>query len=48
MAGRALAMRYEELPEQAVDWAEIGFLDTIGVTLAGSRKPCSNANCIQI
>jgi len=40
LARLALAIRFEELPEQAIEWAEIGFLDTVGVTLAGSQEPC--------
>ena len=30
------ALRYEDLPPDAVRWAKIGILDTVGVTLAGS------------
>jgi 2-methylcitrate dehydratase PrpD len=40
LARHALAIRYEDLPEQAIEWSEIGFLDTIGVTLAGSQESC--------
>jgi 2-methylcitrate dehydratase PrpD len=36
-AKHILATRYEELPPDAVHWAKIGLLDTIGVTIAGSR-----------
>jgi 2-methylcitrate dehydratase PrpD len=31
------ATRYDDLPPEAVHWAKIGLLDTIGVTIAGSR-----------
>ncbi len=37
LAGRITAMRYEDLHEEAVHWAKIGILDTVGVALAGSR-----------
>jgi len=40
LARRGLALQFEDLPEQAIKWAELGFLDTIGVTLAGSSEPC--------
>ena len=38
LAGRITAMRYEDLPEEAIHWAKIGMLDTVGVALAGSRE----------
>ena len=38
IAKRAQAMRYEDLPPEAIHWAKVGILDTIGVTLAGSRE----------
>ena len=34
-------MRYETLPLKAVEWAKMGILDTVGVTLAGSQEPCA-------
>ena len=40
LARHALVIRYEDLPEQAIEWAETAFLDTVGVTLAGSGEPC--------
>jgi len=40
LARRALAIKYADLPEPAIRWAEIGFRDTIGVTLAGCQEPC--------
>ncbi len=36
-AKHILATRYEDLPPQAIHWARIGLLDTVGVTIAGSR-----------
>jgi len=41
LAKRINALRYEDLPAEAVRWAKIGILDTIGVTLAGSNDPCA-------
>jgi 2-methylcitrate dehydratase PrpD len=39
LAQRIVAMRYEDLPPEAVHWAKVGILDTVGVTLAGSADP---------
>lgn len=39
LAKRIRALRYEDLPPQAVHWAKVGILDFLGVTLAGSREP---------
>jgi 2-methylcitrate dehydratase PrpD len=41
LAKRINALRYEDLPAEAVHWAKVGILDTIGVTLAGSSDPCA-------
>ena len=41
LAKRISALRYEDLPPEAVHWATVGILDTIGVTLAGSSDPCA-------
>ncbi len=41
LAGRILAFAYDGLPKAAVEWAKMGILDTVGVTLAGSREPCA-------
>ena len=41
LAGRIRAFTYDGLPDAAVEWAKIGILDTVGVTLAGSREPCA-------
>ena len=38
LAKRINALRYEDLPPEAIHWAKVGILDTIGVTLAGSRE----------
>jgi 2-methylcitrate dehydratase PrpD len=39
LAARINALRYEDLPTEAIRWAKVGILDTIGVTLAGSIDP---------
>ncbi|WP_179284127.1 MmgE/PrpD family protein [Bordetella genomosp. 10] len=41
LGARVAAMRYEDLPEQALHWARVGILDTVGVTLAGSGEPAA-------
>jgi 2-methylcitrate dehydratase PrpD len=38
LASRIVALRYEDLPPQAVYGSRIGVLDTIGVMLAGSKE----------
>ncbi len=35
---RIAAVKYEDLPQEAVHWAKVGVLDTVGVTLAGCRE----------
>jgi 2-methylcitrate dehydratase PrpD len=39
LARRISALRYEDLPPEAVHWAKVGVLDTVGVTLAGADDP---------
>jgi 2-methylcitrate dehydratase PrpD len=39
LARRITALRYEDLPPEAVHWAKVGILDTVGVTLAGADDP---------
>jgi 2-methylcitrate dehydratase PrpD len=41
LAKRINGLRYQDLPAEAVHWAKVGILDTIGVTLAGSSDPCA-------
>src|SRR3970282_915160 len=41
LAKRINALRYEGLPAEAVHWAKVGILDTVGVTLAGAREDCT-------
>lgn len=38
-ADRVVAMTPDDLPKEAVHWAHVGILDTVGVTLAGSIEP---------
>jgi 2-methylcitrate dehydratase PrpD len=39
LARRSGALRWPDLPAEAVHWARVGVLDMLGVTLAGSREP---------
>lgn len=41
LAQRIRALRYEDLPPEAIQWAKVGILDYVGVTLAGSREPAA-------
>jgi len=41
LAKRINALRYDGLPAEAVHWAKVGILDTVGVTLAGAREDCA-------
>jgi 2-methylcitrate dehydratase PrpD len=41
LAERIRALTYDRLPDAAVEWAKVGVLDTVGVTLAGSAEPCA-------
>jgi len=36
---RITALTYNDLPPEAIHWAKVGILDTVGVTLAGSSDP---------
>ena len=38
LGARVAALRWDDLPSEAVHWAKVGILDTVGVTLAGSRE----------
>jgi 2-methylcitrate dehydratase PrpD len=38
LAERIVAMRYEDLPPEAVRWSKVAVLDTVGVTLAGCAE----------
>src|SRR5690242_10872756 len=41
LARRSAALRFDDLPPQAVHWAKVGVLDTVGVTIAGSAEPAA-------
>jgi 2-methylcitrate dehydratase PrpD len=41
IAQKIIAIRYDELPREAVDWAKAAILDTVGVTLAGAGEDCA-------
>jgi 2-methylcitrate dehydratase PrpD len=41
IAERVAAISYDDLPEEAVEWAKMAILDTVGVTLAGAAEPCA-------
>jgi 2-methylcitrate dehydratase PrpD len=41
IAERIAAIRYDGLPADAVHWAKMAILDTVGVTLAGAGEPCA-------
>jgi 2-methylcitrate dehydratase PrpD len=41
IAEKIVAIRYEDLPREAVEWSKAAILDTVGVTLAGSREECT-------
>jgi 2-methylcitrate dehydratase PrpD len=39
LAQRINTLGYDDLPPEAIQWAKVGILDTVGVTLAGSSDP---------
>ncbi|HET7883286.1 MAG TPA: MmgE/PrpD family protein, partial [Acetobacteraceae bacterium] len=41
LAERIASVRFEALPEEAVHWARVAILDTVGCTLAGASEPCA-------
>jgi len=41
LAERIVATGFDQLPGDAVHWARIGILDTLGVTLAGHAEDCA-------
>jgi len=41
LAERIASVRFEMLPEDAVHWARVAILDTVGCTLAGASEPCA-------
>jgi len=41
LARRIGAIAFDQLPPEAVAWAKVGILDTVGVTLAGAGESCA-------
>jgi 2-methylcitrate dehydratase PrpD len=41
LAKRINSLSFNALPAEAVHWAKVGILDTVGVTLAGAREDCA-------
>ncbi len=41
IAEKIVAIRYSDLPKEAVGWAKAAILDTVGVTLAGASEDCA-------
>jgi 2-methylcitrate dehydratase PrpD len=41
IAAKIGAIRYDDLPPAAIDWAKAAILDTVGVTLAGAGEECA-------
>jgi 2-methylcitrate dehydratase PrpD len=41
LAEKINSLTFNELPHEAIHWAKVGILDTVGVTLAGSREECT-------
>jgi 2-methylcitrate dehydratase PrpD len=41
LAKNIAAVRFDDLPHEAVDWAKKAVLDTVGVTLAGAGEECT-------
>jgi 2-methylcitrate dehydratase PrpD len=41
LAERITGVSYDGLPADAVHWAKVAILDTVGCTLAGSTEPCA-------
>ena len=42
LAEKITGTRYEDLPPEAIYWCKVAVMDTVGVTLAGSREPAPN------
>ena len=41
LAERIAATTFASLPPDAVHWAKVGILDTVGCILAGADEPCA-------
>ena len=40
LATRIAAMDHSELPDEAIHWAKVAILDTVGVGVAGANEDC--------
>ncbi len=41
LSNKIISLQYSALPTDAVHWAKVGILDTVGVTLAGAAEDCT-------
>ena len=41
LAKRIASVRYEALPDEALHWANVAIMDTVGCILAGADEPCA-------
>ncbi len=41
LGARSAALTWADMPPSALHWAKVGIIDTLGVTLAGSREPAA-------
>ncbi len=41
LASRIASVRFDALPPEAVHWARLAIVDTVGCTLAGANEPCA-------
>ena len=41
LAGRIAAVSFDALPPDAIHWAKVAVLDTVGCILAGAHEPCA-------
>ena len=42
LAERIHSVRYDAFPEEALHWARVAILDTVGCSLAGADEPCAH------
>jgi 2-methylcitrate dehydratase PrpD len=42
LASRISSVRFDALPPEAVHWARVAIIDTVGCTLAGASEPCAH------
>ena len=41
LSNKINCLKYDTLPPEAVHWAKVGILDTVGVTIAGAQEPAT-------